>query len=75
MEEKDVNDIAGAVTKALAKLNADTASKEAIDKRSDNKSESNESEAETFKCPDCDAPVKGGIAYCQACGCPLEWGE
>ena len=79
MEEKDVNSIASAVTNALSKLNADTtaaaAAKETAEKRSGNKSESNENEAEAFKCPDCDAPVKGGIAYCQECGCLLEWGE
>lgn len=72
MDEKDVTNIAGAVAAALGKLNADTA-KEDVDKRNDNKGESNESDAETFKCPECDAPVKGGIAYCQSCGCPLEW--
>jgi hypothetical protein len=73
MEEKDVSSIANAVSIALAKLNADTA-KEATDKRSDNKGESNESEAEVFKCPDCGVQVKGGISFCQGCGCPLEWG-
>ena len=66
MEEKDVNSIASAVTNALAKLDADTAAAK------DNEEKNN---TETFRCPDCDAPVKGGIAYCQACGCELEWGE
>ena len=70
MEEKDVNNIAGAVTNALAKLNADTAAKE-----KEAKDKEKPDTEEIFKCPECDAPVKGGIAYCQACGCPLEWGE
>ena len=70
MEEKDINNIAGAVTTALAKLNADTAAKE-----KEAKDKEKPEIEETFKCPDCDAPVKGGIAYCQACGCPLEWAE
>ena len=69
MEEKDVNDIAGAVTKALSKLNADTVAKDKEEAKDKDIPE------EVFKCPDCDAPVKGGIGYCQACGCSLEWGE
>ena len=64
MEEKDISGIAGAVAKEIAKLNADKET-----------SEGKEEEEETFKCPDCNVPVKGGIAYCQACGCSLEWGE
>jgi hypothetical protein len=72
MEEKDVNSIANAVSSALAKLNT---AKEATDKRSDNKGESNESEAEVFSCPDCGAKITGGIGFCQACGCALEWEE
>ena len=67
MEEKDVNSIAGAVTAAIAKLNADRDKEEEKDKE--------KPEEETFKCPECDAPIKGGIAYCQGCGCPLEWGD
>ena len=70
MEEKEINSIAGAVTAAISKLNADTKEKEADDKQSDNKGE-----AETFKCPDCDGEVVGGIKYCQHCGCALEWEE
>jgi predicted RNA-binding Zn-ribbon protein involved in translation (DUF1610 family) len=62
MEEKDVNSIANAVTGALAKLNADTAAKEP-------------EKPETFKCPECGGEVTGGIAYCQSCGCELEWEE
>ena len=69
MEEKDVNNIASAVSNALAKLNADTtAAKEKKDKE-----EKPGISEEIFKCPECDAPVKGGIGFCQACGCPLEW--
>jgi hypothetical protein len=67
MEEKDVNNIANAVSGALAKLNADTAAKEKEGKPN--------TPEEIFKCPECDAPVKGGIGFCQACGCALEWGE
>jgi hypothetical protein len=69
MEEKDVNNIANAVSNALAKLNADTA---AVKEKEEGKPETPE---EIFKCPECDAPVKGGIGFCQSCGCPLEWGE
>jgi len=64
MEEKDVNSIASAVTGALAKLNADTAVKEKLKEPET---------AETFKCPECGGEVTGGIAYCQSCGCELEW--
>ena len=66
MEEKDVNDIASAVTNALAKLNKE-------DKRPE--SENNEKGAELFICPDCGGEVAGGIQYCQRCGCELEWGD
>ena len=69
MEEKDVNSIASAVTNALAKLNADTA---ATKEKEDKKQPDTE---EVFRCPECDAPVKGGIAFCQGCGCALEWVE
>ena len=68
MEEKDINNIAGAVTSALAKL--DTAAKEKEINLRDTGKEITE---EVFKCPECDAPVKAGIAYCAMCGCPLEW--
>ena len=71
MEEKDVNSIASAVTTALNKLNADTAAA-ATAKPSPEKVEALNM-PELFKCPDCGATVTGGIAYCQACGCPLEW--
>ena len=67
MDEKDVNSIASAVTSALSKLNADTKEKEGT--------QNSDLKPETFKCPDCDALVKGGISYCQSCGCPLEWGD
>lgn len=66
MEEKDINNIASAVTVALSKLNADTAATK-------EKEEKSETVEEIFKCPDCDSPVTGGIAFCQACGCRLEW--
>ena len=66
MEEKDVNSIASAVTAALSKLNADTAIK-------DKEKNPPETAVDVFKCPDCGAAVTGGIAYCQSCGCPLEW--
>jgi hypothetical protein len=68
MEEKDINSMASAISNALAKLNADAAvTKEKNLDLKENKSE------EIFRCPECDAPVKGGIGFCQACGCPLEW--
>ena len=70
MEEKDVNNIASAVSNALAKLNADTtAAKEKAHPEHINE----KILSEVFKCPDCGTEVKGGIAFCQACGCPLEW--
>ena len=75
MEEKDIiNNIAHAVTTAIDKLNADAA---AVKEKELNRSGANEQkeDLETFRCPECDAPVKGGIAFCQACGCPLEWGD
>ena len=62
MEEKDVNSIAGAVTTALAKLNADT-----------KKPEGKEDTKEVFNCPECGTPVKGMTSYCPSCGCELEW--
>ena len=64
MEEKDVNNIASAVTTALAKLNADT-----VREKGEEKTE------EVFSCPDCGAKITAGIGFCQACGCELEWGE
>ena len=67
MEEKDVNSIASAVTAALSKLNADTAAEK------DKEKNLPETATEVFKWPDCGTPVTGGIAYCQACGCPLKW--
>ena len=63
MEEKDVNSIASAVSNALAKLNTDAADKE--EKKPDVE--------EVFSCPDCGAKITGGIGFCQACGCALEW--
>ena len=72
MEEKDINSIASAVTNALSKLNADTA---AHDARSDESQVTDDKlpKDEVFRCPECDALVKGGIDYCQSCGCALEW--
>ena len=69
-EKIDINGIAGAVAKELAKLNAD---KEDADARRDTIGENNESGAEVFNCPECGAPVKGMTTYCPGCGCPLEW--
>ena len=68
MEEKDVNNIASAVSNALAKLNA-------VEAREKGEERKEKGEEETFVCPECGATVKGGIAFCQGCGCPLEWGE
>jgi hypothetical protein len=70
MEGKDITEIANAVSTAITKLNADTAAKE----KKDNEEKPGIPE-EIFKCPECDATVKGGIAFCQSCGCALEWGE
>ena len=70
MEEKDINSMASAISNALAKLNADAA----VTKEKNLDLEEDKPE-EIFRCPECDAPVKGGIAFCQVCGCPLEWGE
>ena len=70
MEEKDVNSIASAVTAALSKLNADTVAEKA---KEDKEKNPPETATDVFTCPDCGASVTGGIAYCQACGCPLEW--
>ena len=74
MEEKDVNSIASAVTAALSKLNADTAAKDAYDKAAKDKEiNADKAAKDIFTCPDCGATITGGIAFCQACGCPLEW--
>jgi uncharacterized protein (DUF169 family) len=64
MEEKEINSMASAISNALAKLNADAA---VTKEKEEDKPE------EIFRCPECDASVKGGIAFCQVCGCPLEW--
>ena len=72
MEEKDVNSIASAVTSALAKLNADTAAKLNADTAA---KEKDSEKTETFKCSECGRERTGGIAYCHACGCELEWGD
>ena len=69
MEEKDVNNIASAVSNALAKLNADT-----VKEKGEGRKEKGEEE-EVFSCPDCGAKITGGIGFCQACGCALEWGD
>ena len=67
MEEKDISSIANAVTSALSKLNADTkAPPEKVNEMV---------LPEVFKCPDCGAEVAAGIAFCQSCGCRLEWEE
>jgi hypothetical protein len=72
MEEKDVNSIASAVSNALAKLNTDTAAVKEKEKTYPEHAEGMDL-PEVFKCPDCGAQVKGGIDFCQSCGCPLEW--
>jgi hypothetical protein len=69
MEEKDVTNIANAVSNALAKLNVDTA-KENGEVR---KEKGEEKPEEIFSCPDCGAKITAGISFCQVCGCPLEW--
>lgn len=68
MEEKDISSIANAVTSALSKLNADTekAPPEKVNEMV---------LPEVFKCPDCGAEVAAGIAFCQSCGCRLDWEE
>jgi hypothetical protein len=68
MEEKDITNIANAVTNALAKLNADAAGEKGEERKE-------KGEEETFVCPDCGAKITAGIGFCQACGCALEWGE
>ena len=82
MDEKDVKDIATAVSGALAKLNADTKAAEARTTRDagdqDDKSGSGDNTSvpnEVFKCPDCGGEVAGAIQFCQHCGCALEWEE
>ena len=64
MEEKDVTNIASAVSNALAKLNAD---------KEKNLEKDKPVVEEVFSCPDCGAKITGGIGFCQACGCALEW--
>jgi rubrerythrin len=63
MEEKEVDDIASAVTRAISKLNADS------------NEEKKESETDVFACPECGTSVKGMTTYCPGCGCELEWGD
>ena len=67
-EKTDINGIAGAVAKELAKLNADT---EAKIKEKENVEV--KPTGEVFYCPECGTPVKGMIPYCSSCGCPLDW--
>ena len=70
MEEKDINNIASAVSNALAKLNADTAAaKEKVHPEHVNEMVL----PEVFTCPECGTEVKGGTPFCQGCGCCLEW--
>jgi hypothetical protein len=68
MEEKDVNDIANAVSKAVNKLNTDTVREKGEERKE-------KGEEEIFSCPDCGAKITAGIGFCQACGCALEWEE
>ena len=62
MEEKDISNIAGAVSRELAKLNSE--------KPTENGEKIVE---EGFNCPECGSPVKGMTPFCPTCGCPLEW--
>lgn len=68
MDEKDVKEIASAVSGAIAKLNADTIAAEgnSIEK---------EKTSYLFKCPECNGEVTGGIKFCPHCGCELEWAD
>ena len=65
MEEKDVNSIAGAVSRELAKLNTEKPEPKGKE----------EGIVETFNCPECGGKVNTGIPFCSNCGCPLEWSE
>jgi len=64
-EKIDINGIAGAVAKELAKLKEDS-DKEKEDLKPNE-------EVEVFNCPECGTPVKGMTTYCPGCGCQLEW--
>jgi len=66
-EKIDINGIAGAVAKELAKLKEDSdKGKEDVEKKPN-------AEEAVFNCPECGTSVKGMTAYCPGCGCPLEW--
>lgn len=61
MEPGDVDNIAQAVTNAIAKLNAD------------DKALKEQLTSETFECPECGAKVSAMTKYCPGCGIELEW--
>ena len=66
-EKIDINGIAGAVAKELAKLKEDS------DKVKEEAEKKPNAEEASFNCPECGAPVKGMTTYCPGCGCELEW--
>jgi len=68
MEEDEISKIAQAVSGAVAKLNADTRSKEPERVGKD-------FEKETFNCPTCGSPVNARTAFCPNCGESLEWAD
>lgn len=61
MEEKELQSIVEAVSKAVGSLN---------------KPEPKEGEKEeAFECPECGSKVAARDVHCSGCGCELEWGE
>jgi len=64
-EKIDINGIAGAVAKELAKLKEDS------DKGKEDSDKGKEEAG--FNCPECGTVVKGMTTYCPGCGCELDW--
>lgn len=71
MEQKDVDGIANAVSRELAKLNKELPPQ----KKENSESSAEDSTPETFTCPECGNLVKAMMPFCPGCGCELEWGE
>lgn len=73
MDQKDVDGIANAVSRELAKLNKENADPK--DSKDNPMNPNDQRPEETFICPECGNSVKANMPFCPGCGCELEWGE